>query len=167
MESSVAVGPTLTLSSSLLLFPFSAKIRPSIPKGENLILVCVSYAPNSRCFPPFLVERLLKYGSKKVSCFSMVYNNLEKLMEAINRKIALLLDDVQRLTQLLEDATVDAELLDSQPYQQARVLAFRKQLFWIELRLRDLQRELAAEERPLLGNRQKGDLLAIAESNVS
>jgi len=88
-------------------------------------------------------------------------------MEAINRKIALLLDDVQRLTQLLEDATVDAELLDSQPYQQARVLAFRKQLFGIELRLRDLQRELAAEERPLLGNRQKGDLLAIAESNVS
>ncbi len=99
----------------------------------------------------------------------MVYNNLEKLMEAINRKIALLLDDVQRLTKLLEDATVDAELLDSQPYQQARVLTLRKQLFGIELRLRDLQRELVAEERPLHGNRQvgEGDLLAIAESNVS
>jgi hypothetical protein len=75
-------------------------------------------------------------------------------METIGWKIELLLEDVKRVAMLLEDATDDAELLESQPYQQARLLTLRRQLVGIELRLQNLRRELAAEKHPLLWTMQ-------------
>lgn len=63
-------------------------------------------------------------------------------MESISQNIELLLDDLKRVTALLEDAATDAELLDSQPYQQARILALRQHLFDIDVRMQNLRRAL-------------------------
>ena len=48
-------------------------------------------------------------------------------MEIIGKNIGRLLDGLKRVTALLEDATLDVELIASEPYQEARLLALRQQ----------------------------------------
>lgn len=67
--------------------------------------------------------------------------------------IGLLLDDLKRVTALLEDAASDAELLDSQPYQQARILALQQQLFDIDMRLQILRCAIAGAPYDVRGTR--------------
>lgn len=89
-------------------------------------------------------------------------------METIGQQVEHLLDDFKRVASLLEDAASDTELLDSQPYQQARVVALRQQLFDIDLRLRNLRRELAKATYPLPRNSQVKEQyhLNIAEGDL-
>lgn len=68
-------------------------------------------------------------------------------METIGQQVEQLLDDVKRVSTLLEDAAADAELLDAQPYQQARVIALRRHMFDMDVRLQHLQSELAKAKR--------------------
>lgn len=83
-------------------------------------------------------------------------------MESISQNIEQLLDDLKRVTTLLEDAATDAELLDSQPYQQARILALRQQLFDIDVRLQNLRRALGHAQHQSTGEYRESEQLTVS-----
>jgi uncharacterized membrane protein YgaE (UPF0421/DUF939 family) len=60
-------------------------------------------------------------------------------MEIIGKNIERLLDDLKQVTALLEDATLDVELIASEPYQEARLSALRQQLGVIKEQLQQLR----------------------------
>jgi hypothetical protein len=63
-------------------------------------------------------------------------------MEAIGTRVEFLQGDLRQVIQLVEDAASDAELLDSQPYQRARLMALRLRLFNIAQQLQNLRSDL-------------------------
>ncbi|HEY4613626.1 MAG TPA: hypothetical protein VII11_11640 [Bacteroidota bacterium] len=65
----------------------------------------------------------------------------------LNGNIEILLDDVKRISMLVEDAGLDVELLDAQPYQEARVAALKERLSAIDSRLRQLRDVLSVSHQ--------------------
>jgi len=68
-------------------------------------------------------------------------------LQVLDGNIELLLDDVKRIGILVEDVGTDVELLDAQPYQEARVVALKERLSAIDSRLRQLRSSLVLSQR--------------------
>jgi hypothetical protein len=62
--------------------------------------------------------------------------------EIIGKNIERLLDDLKRVTALLEDAALDVELMATEPYQEARLSALRQELGVIKEQLQQLRNAL-------------------------
>ena len=72
-------------------------------------------------------------------------------MEIIGKSIERLLDDLKRVTALLEDATLDIGLMAFEPYQEARLSALRRELSVIKEQLKQLRTTLAISQPPSTG----------------